>query len=115
PRENVLDLEIQVYDPEGNGGESRRSGEPTRCKELCLVRDEEQWCIISKEDKEKEAKTGKVTKTLGRSKENDIRMNELSISRCHAQFICESIFWNDQFRVIDLGSRNGTFVNSKRL
>ncbi len=50
--------------------------------------------------------------TLGRHENCDLVLPDMSVSRNHAK-----IEWNgndDSFRVIDLNSRNGTFLNQKR-
>lgn len=49
--------------------------------------------------------------TIGRSKENDIPIPDRCISRYHAIL---QIGANGEFNLIDLGSRNGTFVNERR-
>lgn len=49
--------------------------------------------------------------TIGRTKENDIRLKTSYVSRRHAVVLTEG----DCTRVIDSGSRNGVFVNSKRV
>lgn len=51
--------------------------------------------------------------TIGRSEDNDIVLNNSSVSRKHAE-----IFVNDEEGLIiltDLGSTNGTYVNGKRI
>ncbi len=50
--------------------------------------------------------------TIGRSKDNDFVISEQSISRNHA--ILQSTE-TEEFYLIDLGSRNGTFVNGRRV
>jgi adenylate cyclase len=49
--------------------------------------------------------------TIGRSRENDIPIPDRCISRYHAIL---QIGATGEFNVIDLGSRNGTFVNERR-
>ena len=49
--------------------------------------------------------------TIGRTEENDIQLKEAYISRNHAVVLTEG----DRARVIDWGSKNGVFVNSKRI
>jgi pSer/pThr/pTyr-binding forkhead associated (FHA) protein len=44
---------------------------------------------------------------IGRSTEVDIPLSDDSISRFHAKVI----FRNDEFILVDLGSKNGTFLN----
>ena len=55
---------------------------------------------------------GRAYWTIGRSKDNDIVIKDHCISRNHA--ILQSTETGD-FYLIDLGSRNGTFVNGRRV
>ena len=48
---------------------------------------------------------------LGRSFDTDIRLDDLSISRHHAQIVLV----NQNYIIEDLGSGNGTFVNDERI
>jgi pSer/pThr/pTyr-binding forkhead associated (FHA) protein len=45
--------------------------------------------------------------SAGRHPGSEIFLDDITVSRRHAEFRCE----NDQFRVIDVGSLNGTYVN----
>jgi len=49
--------------------------------------------------------------TIGRTEDNDIQLNAVYISRRHAVVQADG----DATRVIDWGSKNGVFVNSKRV
>lgn len=49
--------------------------------------------------------------TMGRSKDNEIHIDDLSVSRKHAVMEREG----DQFYITDLNSSNGTYVNSKKI
>jgi len=49
--------------------------------------------------------------TIGRTRQNDIQLKSEHISRRHAVIVIEG----DVTRVIDWGSKNGIFVNSKRV
>lgn len=49
--------------------------------------------------------------TIGRSQDNDIVINNLALSRRHA----EVHFRSGRFEVEDLGSQNGVFVNNSRI
>jgi len=49
--------------------------------------------------------------TMGRSKDNEIYIDDLSVSRKHAVLEREK----DQFYITDLNSSNGTYVNSKKI
>jgi adenylate cyclase len=53
------------------------------------------------------------TATIGRTRENTVCLNfSPLVSRQHALIRCHSAF---QYQVIDLGSRNGTYVNDQRV
>jgi len=49
--------------------------------------------------------------TMGRSKDNEIHIDDLSVSRKHAVLEREG----NQFYITDLNSSNGTYVNSKKI
>lgn len=49
--------------------------------------------------------------TIGRSAKSDIVLNDEYMSRQHAEFILKG----DAFRVVDLDSSNGTYVNGQRI
>ncbi len=49
--------------------------------------------------------------TIGRSGENDLQTNDASVSRHHAEIIREG----EKFRIVDKGSKCGTFVNATRI
>ena len=49
--------------------------------------------------------------TIGRSPENDIFLDDDTVSRKHAVLVQS----NGEFRIEDLGSLNGTFVNRRRI
>jgi len=48
-----------------------------------------------------------ATTTAGRHPNSDIFLDDITVSRQHAQFRCV----NAEFRVVDIGSLNGTYVN----
>ncbi|MDQ3623804.1 MAG: FHA domain-containing protein [Verrucomicrobiota bacterium] len=53
------------------------------------------------------------TATIGRTRENTVRLNfSPLVSRQHAIIRCHNGY---QYQIIDLGSRNGTFVNGQRV
>ncbi len=54
-------------------------------------------------------RTGKIT--VGRSPENDLYLDDSQVSRHHAEIVWDGI----RCFVTDLNSRNGTFVNGRRL
>ena len=47
----------------------------------------------------------------GRSEKSDIFLDDVTVSRKHAEFVREL----DDFRVRDIGSLNGTYVNRERI
>jgi pSer/pThr/pTyr-binding forkhead associated (FHA) protein len=49
--------------------------------------------------------------TIGRSPDNDIFLDDVTVSRKHAVLLDE----NGEYLIEDLGSLNGTFVNRKRI
>jgi hypothetical protein len=51
-------------------------------------------------------------KSVGRTKENDLMLDDTSVSKVHAAFV-----FNSQSRLMlaDTGSTNGTFINGKRI
>lgn len=51
-----------------------------------------------------------VTK-VGRHPESDIFLDDVTVSRRHAEFIVE----DEACRVVDAGSLNGTYVNKERI
>jgi pSer/pThr/pTyr-binding forkhead associated (FHA) protein len=48
-----------------------------------------------------------ATTTVGRHPNSDIFLDDITVSRRHAQFRCVS----GEFKVVDFGSLNGTYVN----
>jgi ABC-type multidrug transport system ATPase subunit len=49
---------------------------------------------------------------IGRTPENDVVLSDLSVSKRHAELRKSP---SGQFEILDIGSRNGTFVNGKRV
>ena len=49
--------------------------------------------------------------TIGRSPDNDIFLDDVTVSRKHAVLVQS----NGEFRIEDLGSLNGTFLNRRRI
>jgi hypothetical protein len=45
--------------------------------------------------------------TVGRSADSDIMLDDVTVSRHHAEFVADGVDW----AVIDVGSLNGTYVN----
>ncbi len=52
-----------------------------------------------------------VLTTVGRHPDSEIFLDDITVSRRHAQFIRDE----DSFRVHDVGSLNGTYVNRSRI
>ena len=53
------------------------------------------------------------TATIGRSRDNTVSLHaNPHVSRQHAVIRCHNAY---QFQIMDLGSRNGTFVNGRRV
>ena len=50
--------------------------------------------------------------TIGRSSENEITINDGSVSRHHCQIVQ---YDNGTFAIVDFGSTNGTYVNGQRI
>ncbi|MGV0741591.1 FHA domain-containing protein [Mycolicibacterium sp. XJ870] len=53
----------------------------------------------------------KPVASAGRHPDSDIFLDEITVSRKHAEFRWE----NDEVRVVDLGSLNGVYVNRERV
>lgn len=68
--------------------------------------------IRSPEDREGEliGLQGHVV-TIGRNPENDVFLDDVTVSRRHARIILEA----DEYTVEDEGSLNGTYVNRRRI
>ncbi len=54
----------------------------------------------------------KQRRSIGRTKENDLQIDDQSISKIHAALVLNS---ERQLMVADTGSTNGTFINDKRI
>ena len=54
----------------------------------------------------------KTRRSVGRSKENDLALEDQSVSKIHAALVLNS---EKQLMVADTGSTNGTFINEKRI
>lgn len=51
-------------------------------------------------------------KSVGRTKENDLMLDDTSVSKIHAAFVFNS---HSRLMLADTGSTNGTFINGKRI
>lgn len=49
--------------------------------------------------------------SIGRSPKAEIQLSQFAVSRRHANVV----FTNEGYRIIDLGSDNGTYVNGERI
>ncbi len=68
---------------------------------------------INEKQKEIELKFGLgERKSVGRTKENDLMLEDSSISKIHAAFVFNSL---SQLMLADTGSTNGTFINGERI
>lgn len=67
--------------------------------------------ILKDGDLVAETPLGAKKLTIGRDAESDIRLNDLSVSRCHARLV--RVF-NDYY-LEDLKSTNGTFLNERQV
>ena len=91
--------------------------EPERIKELMLV--EQLHQVPEGMDISTDCDTSDITALLknkdkiiiGRAENSDVRLPQLTITRNHASIKKE----NNQYIIEDLGSKNGTFVNGKRI
>jgi pSer/pThr/pTyr-binding forkhead associated (FHA) protein len=54
----------------------------------------------------------KQRRSVGRTKENDLSIEDASVSKIHAALVTNS---DKQLMVADIGSTNGTFINDKRI
>ena len=48
---------------------------------------------------------------IGRASENDVVLNDVSVSRKHAQINVN----DDKFEILDLGSKNGVYLNGEKI
>lgn len=51
-------------------------------------------------------------RSIGRSKQNDLAIDDISVSKIHATLVLNR---ENQFQVADTGSTNGTFINDQRI
>jgi pSer/pThr/pTyr-binding forkhead associated (FHA) protein len=105
-KRNQLRIEAQLNDAIG-----LTSGGALQMTQEMRVRaqpDELAWVLFV--DK-REIRLTQPAYTVGRSLDNDIIVDDPTISRRHAQLIRS----NDHYALRDLRSRNGTFVNGQRI
>ena len=55
---------------------------------------------------------GKATTTAGRHPDSDIFLDDVTVSRRHAEFQATE---NGEVQIVDVGSLNGTYVNRQRV
>lgn len=67
--------------------------------------------VIKGADSGKEFSLGNYQSSIGRRETNDIALNDVSISRIHAQLDHD----NNRYILTDLNSTNGTFINGHRI
>jgi len=83
-------------------------------KTIILNKKKEALAWIIKIDKNKVLKKYRLidgVTTIGRSSRSDIVIDNVEISEIHAKIIKEG----KAFKIIDIGSLNGTFLNTKRV
>jgi pSer/pThr/pTyr-binding forkhead associated (FHA) protein len=66
---------------------------------------------INADGKQVEMELGPKALSIGRTPEADIILDDEKVSRMH----CEVRLWDGEYVVKDLKSRNGTFINEKRV
>ncbi len=71
-----------------------------------------EFSVNNQPRKTKLAFSEKERKSVGRTKENDLIIDDASISKIHAALILNS---DRQLMVADTGSTNGTFINGERI
>ncbi len=67
--------------------------------------------VIDPSGKRREIALEKFPFTMGRLGDNDLLLRDSRVSRHHAQIVHE----DGHLTLVDLGSRHGTFVNSKKI
>jgi pSer/pThr/pTyr-binding forkhead associated (FHA) protein len=50
-----------------------------------------------------------------RSRAADIRLPEVEVSKSHARILRNTVFFRSTYCLMDIGSKNGTFLNDDRL
>lgn len=103
--ESIGEIEEVIQDIDGRMSEridERPSGERDRVTRVL---------IGSIEGQELRFPLFKDRLTIGRTEQNDIQLKASYVSRRHAVIVTE----RDATRVVDWGSKNGVFVNSKRI
>jgi pSer/pThr/pTyr-binding forkhead associated (FHA) protein len=67
--------------------------------------------LIDREHPDRRFDIAKPMVTIGRAQNSDVVLDHATVSRQHATIKLEE----DQFRIYDLGSSNGTFVGEQRV
>jgi len=70
------------------------------------------FSVNGKNEERKLAFNGGSRLSVGRTKENDLAIDEISVSKVHASFVLGK---DDNLIVADTGSTNGTFINGERI
>lgn len=71
-----------------------------------------EFTVAGKTKKVELAFAEKQRRSVGRTKENDLQLDDASVSKIHAALVLNS---ERRLMVADTGSTNGTFVNSQRI
>ena len=102
---SIDEIESVIHDIDGRMSE--RFDEPEKTKSERVTR----LLIGKNEGKELRFPLFKDRLTIGRTSHNDIQLKAQFVSRRHAVIVTE----NGVTRIVDWGSKNGVFVNDKRV
>lgn len=108
--ENDQNLEVKVTVPDLKNilitPQAEETAEPE--KEYFVFK----YIVNGKTNGKKLAFSEKERLSVGRTKENDLVINDESVSKIHAALVLNS---DKQLMVADTGSTNGTFINNRRI
>lgn len=109
---NSLQNDLLVFNIEENQAENGKTGAVNLSKPIpppVVKNESDSGRILINQDKV--IPVDKVVLNLGRKSTNDVVINDLRVSRFHAQIRKTA----DGYMVFDVGSTGGTFVNGKRI
>ena len=102
------EAEMDVAIPGGNATELPAAEETARAVETASVR-----FIISGQERRKDLQFEEGARlSVGRTKENDLAIDDPSVSKMHASLLLDA---QSRLFVADTGSTNGTFVDGERI